>query len=69
MSEERGSREVQPAGRLFCFGLGYSALTLARRLMAQGWSVAGTTRSEDKAGRLAADGIEVHLFDRGRPLA
>ncbi len=69
MSEERGSREVRPAGRLFCFGLGYSALTLARRLMAEGWSVAGTTRSEDKRVRLAADGIEAHLFDRGRPLA
>ncbi len=68
MSEERGSREVRPAGRLFCFGLGYSALTLARRLMAEGWSVAGTTRSEDKRVRLAADGIEVHLFDRDRPL-
>jgi nucleoside-diphosphate-sugar epimerase len=56
-------------GRLFCFGLGFSALGLARRLMARGWSVAGTTRSEDKAARLAGEGFEVHLFDRGRPLA
>ena len=68
MSEERGSREVQPAGRLFCFGLGYSALTLARRLMAGGWSVAGTTRSEDKRVPLAGEGIEAYLFDRDRPL-
>ena len=56
------------SGRLFCFGLGYCALALARRLQAQGWSVAGTTRSEDKANNLAAEGIEVFLFDRGRPL-
>jgi len=55
-------------GRLFCFGLGYSALALARRLLVRGWSVAGTTRSQDKADRLAGEGIEVFLFDRERPL-
>lgn len=54
--------------RLFCFGLGFSALTLARRLRAEGWSIAGTTRTAEKAERLRADGIEVHAFDRGRPL-
>ncbi len=56
-------------GRLFCFGLGYSALTLARRLMAAGWRVAGTSRSDDKAAALAAEGIETFAFDRDRPLA
>lgn len=55
--------------RLFCFGLGYSARTLAERLLAQGWQVAGTTRSADKAAALAAAGIEAFLFGRGRPLA
>ena len=55
-------------GRLFCYGLGYSALALARRLRTEGWSVAGTTRSPDKARRLAAEGIAVFLFDRDRPL-
>ena len=30
---------------LFVFGMGYSAARLAERLSAQGWSVAGTTRS------------------------
>ena len=55
-------------GRLFCFGLGYSALALAPRLLAEGWAVAGTTRSPDKADRLADKGIEVYLFDRDRPL-
>ncbi|MDE0943166.1 MAG: SDR family oxidoreductase [Alphaproteobacteria bacterium] len=30
--------------KLFCFGLGYSAQVLARRLLAAGWSVTGTSR-------------------------
>jgi nucleoside-diphosphate-sugar epimerase len=55
--------------RLFCFGLGYSASALARRLAARGWTVGGTCRSEEKRAALAAQGIEAHLFDRGRPLA
>ncbi|HEV7370306.1 SDR family oxidoreductase [Arenibaculum sp.] len=55
--------------RLFCFGLGYSALALADRLLPQGWRVAGTTRAQEKAQALAARGIETFLFDRGRPLA
>ncbi len=55
--------------RLFCFGLGYSALALARALKARGWSVAGTGRSEDAGSALAAEGIEARLFDRERPLA
>ena len=55
--------------RLFCFGLGYSALALARALKARGWTVAGTCRSEDARLALAAEGIEAYLFDRERPLA
>jgi len=55
-------------GRLFCFGLGFSALALARDLMADGWTVAGTTRSEDKRKALEAEGIDVHLFSRENPL-
>jgi nucleoside-diphosphate-sugar epimerase len=54
--------------RLFCFGLGFTALTLARRLRAEGWEVAGTCRSAGKQARLAAEGFASHLFDRGRPL-
>jgi nucleoside-diphosphate-sugar epimerase len=56
------------SARLFCFGMGYTALALARTLKAQGWRVAGTTRSDAKQARLAAEGIETHLFERGRPL-
>ena len=55
--------------RLFCFGLGFSALALVRRLRAEGWALAGTTRSPEKAAALAAEGIETFLFDRERPLA
>lgn len=68
MGEETQHAGIGRSGRLFCFGLGYSALALARRLLAQGWSVAGTTRAQDKADRLAGAGIEVFLFDRDRPL-
>jgi nucleoside-diphosphate-sugar epimerase len=53
---------------LFCFGLGYSALVLARRLKADGWSVAGTCRREDTRARLSAEGIDAFSFDRDRPL-
>ncbi len=57
----------QPTPRLFCFGLGYSAQALARRLRARGWAVAGTTRGETAA--LRAEGYEVFVFERARPLA
>lgn len=40
---------------LFCFGLGFSAQALARRLVPQGWTVTGTSRSGDD-GAIAFDG-------------
>ena len=55
-------------GRLFCFGLGYTALRLARRVQREGWSVAGTSRSPERLRQLAAEGIEVHPFGDGIPL-
>jgi len=55
-------------GRLFCFGLGFSALALARRLAAAGWAVAGTTRQAAKAAELSAEGIAAFVFDRDHPL-
>jgi len=45
--------------RLFCFGLGFSAQTLADRLAAKGWQIAGTARDVGKIGQLAARGYEV----------
>ena len=55
--------------RLFCFGLGYSALALARGLKGRGWAVAGTCRAPESRAALAAEGIEAMFFDRSRPLA
>jgi nucleoside-diphosphate-sugar epimerase len=60
--------EPPAPGRLFCFGLGFSARALADRLATAGWAVAGTTRSPEKAAELRAAGLEAVLFDRGRPL-
>ncbi len=42
---------------LLSLGHGYSARALARRLLADGWQVAGTTRSEDKARQMRAEGV------------
>ena len=56
------------APRLFCFGLGYSALALAETLQARGWRIVGTCRGAEKQRALAAHGIEALIFDRGRPL-
>ncbi len=54
---------------LFCFGLGYSAQVLARRLLADGWRLSGTCRSPHKAEALRRQGIKAHLFDKDQPLA
>jgi len=59
---------MAPRRRLFCFGLGYSAMHFAERLRAEGWAVAGTCRSAENAARLASRGIDPFRFDRGRPL-
>ena len=53
---------------LFCFGLGYSAGVLARRLLAAGWRVAGTCRGEAQAAMLRGQGIDAVAFERGRAL-
>jgi nucleoside-diphosphate-sugar epimerase len=43
---------------LLSIGHGYSAQALSRRLIPQGWRVIGTTRTADKAARLASQGVE-----------
>ena len=53
---------------LFCFGLGYSALVLARRLAASGWTVTGTCRSVERQVLLRQCGFSAVLFDRNRPI-
>ena len=50
---------------LLAFGYGYTATTLARRLLAQGWSVRGTARRPDKPVSAA---VELLCFARGQPL-
>jgi nucleoside-diphosphate-sugar epimerase len=54
---------------LFCFGLGYSALVIARRLLADGWRVSGTCRGANKAEALRSEGIAAHLLDDDQPIA
>ncbi|MDA0338950.1 MAG: SDR family NAD(P)-dependent oxidoreductase, partial [Proteobacteria bacterium] len=54
--------------RLFVFGLGYTALTVSRRLIAEGWMVAGTCRSPEKQEALKAEGIDASIFDTDQPL-
>ncbi|WP_300010739.1 SDR family oxidoreductase [uncultured Roseobacter sp.] len=43
---------------LLSFGHGFSARALAPRLIQKGWRVIGTTRSAEKAGEIAATGVE-----------
>lgn len=68
-NKEIATAMASEPSRLFCFGVGYSAGVLARRLIAAGWSVAGTCQSAERRDELIAQGIDAHLFDRGRPLA
>jgi dTDP-4-dehydrorhamnose reductase len=54
--------EDRRVSRLFCFGLGYSAETLVKRLAAKGWSIAGTARDLANIERLRGEGYEVVRF-------
>ncbi|NNF71502.1 MAG: SDR family oxidoreductase [Rhodobacteraceae bacterium] len=45
------------SGSLLSFGHGYSARALASLLFRQGWGMIGTTRSPDKAAKLAETGV------------
>src|SRR3954470_1762149 len=53
---------------LFCFGLGYTAQALGRALAAEGWRVAGTSRSADGAAELERDGWPAFAFSRDQAL-
>jgi dTDP-4-dehydrorhamnose reductase len=52
---------------LFIFGIGFSGIEIAKAALAHGAVVAGTTRSEAKAGCLAGIGVEAFLFDGSAP--
>ena len=47
--------------RLFAFGFGYCAQALAARLVAQGWTAAGTARDEPKL-----DALREHRYEAAR---
>jgi nucleoside-diphosphate-sugar epimerase len=47
---------------LLSFGHGYSAQALGRRLLAEGWRVIGTTRSEADAEAIRATGAEAVIW-------
>ena len=53
------------AKTLLSFGHGYSAQALGRLLLPQGWTVIGTTRSEDKAAVLRDLGVEPVIWPGG----
>ncbi|MBO42452.1 MAG: NAD(P)-dependent oxidoreductase [Rhodospirillaceae bacterium] len=56
---------------LFCFGLGYSAERLARDLIDSdnGWTVAGTSRSEEKTECLNKIGVKTLFFNGEQPIS
>lgn len=56
-------------GLLFAFGLGYSAETLGRTMLSEGWRVGGTVRSKEKAERLRELGFETIVWDGVSPIA
>lgn len=63
------SSPIRPKPRLFCFGLGFSASELAKRLVRRGWTIAGTSRSQAGAEALQRQDIDGYVFNRDTPLA
>jgi nucleoside-diphosphate-sugar epimerase len=53
--------------KLFCFGLGYSALRVAKRLAGEGWKIVGTARTREGADAITAAGYEAIVFDGSAP--
>lgn len=53
---------------LLCFGMGFSGRVLATRLLAEGWTVHGTSRSAEGCAALAALGVTPWQFDGTTPL-
>ena len=51
------------------FGLGFSARALAARLAQRGWAISATSRSEEGAAKIRAQGYAAHVFDGSAPLA
>ena len=54
--------------KVFIFGVGYCARVIARTLLAEGYSVSGTTRDTNKIAELEADGIAISHFSGNAPM-
>jgi hypothetical protein len=54
-------QDSSDAGRLFCFGLGFSSLALTERLFPKGWHISGSCRSSDKQSLIPVKNS--YLFD------
>jgi nucleoside-diphosphate-sugar epimerase len=52
---------------LFCFGMGYSARAIAKRLAAEGWRVTGTARTPEGAEAITRQGFTGLVFDGTAP--
>lgn len=52
---------------LLCFGFGFSASALAKRLSPEGWRITGTSRSVEGAERIRSLGYEAARFDGTEP--
>jgi nucleoside-diphosphate-sugar epimerase len=63
-----GSSTRERSLNLFVFGLGFSGNEIARLSKSRGISVSGTTRSQDKASRLKAAGVDAHVFSSARDI-
>ncbi|WP_428408310.1 SDR family oxidoreductase [Hyphococcus sp.] len=50
------------APKLLCLGYGYTARAFAALKRADGWRIAGTTTSPEKAAAMAKDEIDAHLW-------
>jgi nucleoside-diphosphate-sugar epimerase len=54
--------------KFFCFGMGYTAQALARRLASAGWLISGTSRDANARRAMAGQGWELFPFDEDLPL-
>ena len=50
-------------GNLFCFGLGYSAQFLAKRLIPKNWLVSGSCRDPKAITSIKKIGVSAYLYD------
>ncbi len=57
-----GTKPYRP-GTLFCFGLGYTGVALARALIGEGWDVRASEREEAPHAAFATEGVQAYPFE------